>query len=148
MSEAIFTVDDDNSVIRYYPSRVPASSLSPGHARRGVIKALLPSWQALAEYLGRVTGTTWTVVDAEAQDGEVPQVTGETITDEQIKRLRRMTLGTPKKSADDLQLIELCTVAVTDRRAMAFRMPGVAEGVARAREACAAAYNARFGARL
>lgn len=67
MTDAIFTIDDDNAVIRIYPSNVPGLS---GNARRAVITALLPSWQALAECLRRLTGAVWTVVDAEAQDEE------------------------------------------------------------------------------
>ncbi len=70
------------------------------------------------------------------------KVTPETLTDVQIRRLRRMTIGIPVKTADDRRLIELCEVAMTDRRAMAFQMDGVAAGVQRARELIADAINA------
>lgn len=67
------------------------------------------------------------------------------ITDEQIRRMRRAFLGMPVKSEENNRLIDDCTVALTDRRAMAFRMAGVAEGIAKARTRCAAVYNALHG---
>lgn len=83
MTDAIFTVDDDNAVIRYYPSRVPGLS---GNARRAVIAALLPSLQALAEYLGRLTGAQWTMVDAEARDENIDDVQRRTDLDRRSAR--------------------------------------------------------------
>ena len=71
-------------------------------------------------------------------------LTADTITDTQIRDLR----STLKHELAGYKWNELlhdetkadiatCTIALTDRRAMAYMMAGVAEGVRKARERCA-----------
>ena len=71
--------------------------------------------------------------------------TADTITDDQVRDLRtalKRELRDGDKG-DELFVqetkadIETCTIALTDRRAMAYMMAGVAEGVRKARERCA-----------
>lgn len=84
-------------------------------------------------------------------DGDNP------ITDKQIRELykdlqrdlRRMTklagsaanLETEALRSD----IAKCSIALTDRRAMAMLLPGVAQGIERARSRCAEIWNALHG---
>lgn len=71
--------------------------------------------------------------------------TADTITDDQVRELRT-TLKRELREGDKWNElfvqetkadIETCTIALTDRRAMAYMMAGVAEGVRKARERCA-----------
>lgn len=68
--------------------------------------------------------------------------TPESLTFEQIRRLRRAMLGHPEKTGYHHGLISDCDAALTDPRAMAFQMPGVREGIDRCRARIAAAINA------
>jgi hypothetical protein len=74
-------------------------------------------------------------------------MTAETITDEDIKRWRRALRGHPRQTRSICLMIRDCATAVTDRRAMAFLMPGVREGVDRARARVADAINRAKGAK-
>lgn len=72
------------------------------------------------------------------------------ITDEQIRELRRTLRRLIREiKYDELALGEAradehtCTIALTDPRAMAYMIPGVAEGVRKARAHCAAIIRAR-----
>lgn len=82
----------------------------------------------------------------------IMKVTAETITDDQIRKLRA-DLRREAKSIneyDELRAdensadIHTCTIALTDRRAMAYMMKGVAEGVQKARARCAEILTARL----
>ena len=71
-------------------------------------------------------------------------LSADTITDGQIRDLRstlKRELAGHKWNEllhDETKAdIETCTIALTDRRAMAYMMAGVAEGVRKARERCA-----------
>lgn len=67
--------------------------------------------------------------------------TADMITDDQIRQLKRAMLGHPNKTKFHRDAISACNVALTDRRAMAFQMAGVREGVERARARCAEIWN-------
>jgi hypothetical protein len=79
------------------------------------------------------------------------KLTADTITDEQIRALRKdlrnliRQIGKYDELARDEARADeaTCTVALTDRRAMAYMMVGVAEGVHKARARCAEILNAR-----
>jgi len=73
-------------------------------------------------------------------------ITADTITDEQIRELRKQ-LKRENKGFDEPLTdgdIHTCTVALTDRRAMAYMLDGVAAGVRAARARCAEIFNARY----
>ncbi len=78
------------------------------------------------------------------------RVTADTITSEQIRALRtELQYVVRTEKHDELRREEAradadtCTVALTDRRSMAYMMAGVAEGVRKARERCAQILNDR-----
>jgi hypothetical protein len=77
-------------------------------------------------------------------------LTGGTITNTQIRDLRsalKRDLRAEKWNdlvrAETKADIETCTIALTDRRAMAYLLAGVAEGVQKARARCARILNDR-----
>ena len=77
-------------------------------------------------------------------------LTANTITDAQIRKLRstlKRDLRAEKWNelfiAETKADIETCTIALTDRRAMAYLLAGVAEGVQKARARCATILNDR-----
>jgi hypothetical protein len=76
-------------------------------------------------------------------------VTGETITDDQIRALRAAIMADWRKRGkttswpEGKRLLHDITIALTDRRAMAMQIDDVRAGVRAARERCADAINAR-----
>lgn len=123
MTRPILTTNDDLATIQIDVSAARALGLTED----GIARLLLDA-QAAAEVLARATDARWTV-----ERVEPAEVTGETITDEQV-----IDLQAQAEAEGDRNLAMTAQRALQEPRTLVWE---------HCRKLCAAAYNTRSGAK-